>query len=77
MIVFKNFIFQVDSVYLWGIFSLFLVFFIAISLTLRFHWNNYSSTNNPKHFIKTVFWVISFVLIILAALSLLTFELIK
>lgn len=77
MIVFKSFIFHVDSGYLWGILALFLIVFSVLSTVLRFHWNNYSPVNNSKIFVKSLFWSVSFSLIILAALSLLTFELVK
>ena len=77
MIVFKSFIFQIDSGYLWGVLALFLIVFTVFSSILRFHWNKYSPANNSKIFVKSLFWSVSFFLIILAALSLLTFELVK
>jgi len=75
VITFNNFNFQIDSSYLWGILALFLVGFAVMSAILRFHWNNYSPENSSKVFVKSLFWSVSFALIILAALSLLTFEL--
>lgn len=77
MIVFESFILSIDSVYLWGVLALFLIFFIIFSSILRFHWDKYSPKNNSKFFVKSLFWTVSFLLIIISTLSLLTLELIN
>jgi len=74
VITFNNFTFQIDSSYLWGVLALFLVFFAIMSAILRFHWNNYSTENSSRVLIKSLFWSVSFSLLILATISLLVFE---
>jgi len=52
-----------------------LVVFAILSAVLRFHWNNYSMGEDSRFMVKSVFWSISFSLIIGATISLLVFEL--
>lgn len=75
VINFNKFIFQVDTNYFWGILSISLIIFGIIAIILHFHWNNYSTDRNSTFLVKSVFWSVSFSLIICATVSLLVFEL--
>lgn len=75
VINFNDFIFQIDTNYFWGVLSIALIIFGIIATILNFHWNNYSTDNNSNFLVKSVFWSVSFSLIICATVSLLVFEL--
>ena len=59
---------------LWGILSLFLIFFLAITLTLQHHWKYYGIKDNPKIFTKSIHWLISIILILIMTASILAYE---
>jgi len=75
VINFNNLVFQIDTNYFWGILSIALIIFGIIATILHFHWNNYSTDKSSTFLVKSVFWSVSFSLIICATVSLLVFEL--
>ena len=74
MITFGKTIFNLDSAYLWGILAAALIIFAIVSVILRFHWRFYGVEDNRKVFAKTMYWSVSFSLIVVATISLLVFE---
>ncbi len=59
---------------LWLIIGIILVLFFSIALILNHHWKYYGIKNNSKVFAKGLFWVGSFILIMIMVLSVLLIE---
>jgi uncharacterized membrane protein len=59
---------------LWGLLAIILLAFITAALMLNHHWKYYGIKDNPKIFAKSLFWIVSFILILIATISLLAYE---
>ena len=71
---FDNLNFYIPPEVLWGITSLVLVFFLISGLVLNYHWKNYGIGNNPRVFAKTLFWLVSLILIGVMTIAVLYYE---
>lgn len=59
---------------LWGLLALGLFIFLVISLVLNYHWRYYGIKDNPKVFARTIYWMVSFILIGIMTISVLSYE---
>ena len=60
--------------FLWFMLAIALLFFISMSFVFHYHWKKYGVEDNPKVFAKSLYWIASFILIIVMVVSLMTFE---
>lgn len=56
----------ITSLHLWEIFLVATVFFILMSVILMFHWNYYGVKENPKVFIKGLFFSVGIIILFIA-----------
>lgn len=59
---------------LWFLLSLGILFFLIMAWIFTHHWEYYGVKGNPKVFAKTLFWVVSVILILVMALAITAFE---
>ncbi len=60
--------------FLWFVLALLIIFFIIISSILTYHWKIYGLDHNPKVFAKSIFWIVSIILIFVMTLAVTGFE---
>lgn len=65
---------NISSDIVWGILSLVLFIFLSVSWMLHYHFRYYGVKDNPKVFAKSLFWIVSILLIISAFVSALTYS---
>jgi uncharacterized membrane protein len=71
---FNNLNLFIPSEILWGLLAFMLLFFLITGFILNYHWKYYGIKDNPKVFAKSIFWIISIILIIIMTISLLSYE---
>lgn len=71
---FSEISFVIPAEFLWGILSVFLLFFLIVSIMLNHHWKYYGIKDNPKVFTKTIYWIVSLILIFIILVALLIYE---
>jgi hypothetical protein len=59
---------------LWFLLAVALIFFMIMSFVFRYHWKKYGVDDNPKVFAKSLYWIISFMLIALMTVAIVIFE---
>ena len=59
---------------LWLVVALVLIFFITISMIFTYHWKKYGVDNNPKIFAKSLYWIVSIILIVIMTVAVSAFD---
>lgn len=65
---------NIPSEILWFMMSIAILFFILMSFVLNYHWKKYIIQDDPKIFAKGLYWIVSFILIIVMAVAVVAFE---
>lgn len=65
---------NIPSDVVWGVLILVLLVFITVSWMLHYHFRYYGVKDNPKVFAKSLFWIISILLILISFISALTYS---
>lgn len=60
--------------FLWGFLAFVLFIFLIIALILQYHWKHYGIEGSGKIFAKSIFWIVSIFLILIATFALVAFE---
>ncbi len=66
-------IINISPDYLWGILALGLFAFLIVAMILQYHWKQYS-VSGGKIFAKSIFWIVSVFLVLIATFAIVAFE---
>lgn len=64
----------IPAEFLWFLLAMGIIFFFTMAWIFTHHWKYYGVKGNPKVFAKTLFWVVSVILILVMTLAITAFE---